>query len=278
MPAVADRPAPMVPRPFRVATRNRETPEVVTLGLEPLEGDPPDVAPGQFTMLYAFGSGEVPISSSGRRDGLLLHTIREVGAVTRALCAAEPGETLGLRGPFGTDWDLPSAEGRDVVVVGGGIGVAPLRPAIHRLLEHRDRYRRISILAGARSPELLLFERELRALTDAPGVHVGIIVDRASPGWTGPVGVVPELLRDAPFDPATAAALICGPEVMIGFTAAALLDRGAAPERIRVSMERNMKCAVGHCGHCQFGSEFVCLDGPVFPWSKVAHLMTVREV
>jgi NAD(P)H-flavin reductase len=251
---------------------------VVTLALEPVDGPPLGFAPGQFTMLYAFGVGEVPISISGGRNGTILQTVREVGAVTRALCAAEPGEVLGVRGPFGSDWALHAAQGRDVVVVAGGLGVAPLRPAIRGLVADRDRDGRISVLVGARSPDDLLFLDELRALADDPRLHVAVTVDHAEPGWAGPVGVVPELIPDAPFDPSTAMALVCGPEVMMRFTAEALLDRGVPAERILVSMERNMKCAIGHCGHCQFGPEFVCRDGPIFPYERVRRLIAVREV
>lgn len=269
---------PMVPRPFRVADRWPEVPGVVTLALEPVDGPPIAVAPGQFTMLYAFGVGEVPISVSGREDGRILQTIREVGSVTRALCAAGPGEVLGARGPFGSDWALEAAQGRDVVVVAGGLGLAPLRPAIRGLVAERERYGRISVLVGARSPGDLLFPDEMRSLADDPGLHVAMTVDHAERGWAGPVGVVPELIPDAPFDPATAMALVCGPEVMMRFTAEALLDGGMPAERVLVSMERNMKCAIGHCGHCQFGPEFVCRDGPVLPYERVRRLLSVREV
>ena len=272
--------APMLPRRFRVTARRRETADVVTLGLEPLDGPQLEFAPGQFNMLYAFGVGEVPISISGDPavPRPLLHTIREVGAITRALCGTEPGGVVGLRGPFGTDWGLGAAEGADVLVIGGGIGVAPLRPAIRGLLASRERYGRISVLVGARSPDLLLFADELKVLADGAGVHVAMTVDHTDPSWSGSVGVVTDLLREAPFDPASAVAMICGPEVMIRFTAKALLARGVAAERIRVSMERNMKCAVGHCGHCQLGPEFICKDGPISPYGRVERLMAIAEV
>jgi NAD(P)H-flavin reductase len=272
--------APMVPRACRIVDRRVEVDDVVTLGLEPLDGVPLRFAPGQFNMLYVFGVGEVPISISGdpSSDGPLRHTIRAVGAVTRALCAAEPGDVIGLRGPFGTDWDLPSAEGADVVVIGGGIGVAPLRPAILALLADRPRYGQVSILLGARSPDLLLFADELRAAADGAGLHVATIVDHADPYWAGPVGVVSELIQAAPFDPPRAVSLLCGPEVMLRFSAAALTDRGVAPERIRVSLERNMQCALGYCGHCQLGPDFLCKDGPVVPYARVRDLLALREV
>jgi len=278
MSAPAEALAPIVPRPFRVAARWPEMRDVVTLALEPVAGPPLGFAPGQFTMLYAFGVGEVPISISGRQGGRLLQTIRDVGAVTRALCAAEPGEVLGVRGPFGSDWALHAVQGRDVVVVAGGLGVAPLRPAIRGLVADRERYGRISVLLGARSPDDLLFRDELSTLADDPDVHVAMTVDHAEPGWTGSVGVVPELIPDAPFDPSNATALVCGPEVMMRFTAEALLARGVPAEHILVSMERNMKCAIGHCGHCQFGPEFVCRDGPIFPYERIRRLIAVREV
>lgn len=270
----------MLPRRFRVTGRRREAPDVVTLGLEPLDGPRLEFAAGQFNMLYAFGVGEVPISISGdpASPGPLLHTIRKVGAVTRALCGTEPGGVVGLRGPFGTDWGLAQALGADVVLVGGGIGVAPLRPAIRGLLAARKRYGRISVLVGARSPDLLLFTDELQAVADDPGIHVAMTVDHTDPSWSGPVGVVTDLIRDAPFHPATTTAMICGPEVMIRFTAKALLERGVATERIRVSMERNMKCAIGFCGHCQFGPEFICKHGPILTYGRVQRLMTIREV
>jgi NAD(P)H-flavin reductase len=270
----------MVPSPYRVRRRRRELADTVTLALEPLDGRALRYQPGQFNMLYAFGVGEVPISISGDpgAEGPLLHTVRAVGAVSRALCAARAGDVLGVRGPFGTAWELERAEGRDVVVIAGGIGLAPLRPAVHRLLAERDRYGRIVILVGARSPDTLLYARELRAWGGRRDVEVEVTVDRAERGWHGHVGVVTELLADLPLDPARTAALVCGPEVMLRLAARALADRGVPASAIRVSLERNMKCAVGHCGHCQLGPVLVCRDGAVFDYQRVAPLLAVREL
>jgi NAD(P)H-flavin reductase len=270
-------PEPMTPSPYRVRQRRRELPDTVTLALEPLDGPTPACAPGQFNMLYAFGVGEVPISISGdpRSPSPLLHTVRAVGAVTRALCQARRGDLVGVRGPFGTGWELERAAGGDVMIVAGGIGLAPLRPVIYQLLAERDRYGAVSLLVGARSPATLLYQRELRAWRSRFDLQVEVTVDHAERGWRGNVGVVTELLGALPLDPATTA-LVCGPEVMMRLTAAALTDRGVPPAAIRVSLERNMKCAVGHCGHCQLGPVLVCRDGAVFDYQRVAPLLATR--
>lgn len=278
MGASAERLAPMTPLPYRVRWMRRDTPDTATLALDPVDGALGPFRAGQFNMVYAFGTGEVPISVSGdpEDDGPLLHTIRAVGAVTRALCDLDAGDTLALRGPYGTDWGVEAAEGKDVVIVAGGIGLAPLRPAVLRILRHRERYGDVSILVGAREPELMLYPEEIATWHDH--AHVDLTVDHASHTWRGKVGVVTELIPAAPFDPANAVALVVGPEVMMRFTVRALLDRGMGPGDVRLSMERNMKCAIGHCGHCQFGPEFLCKDGPVFPYERVARLLEIREV
>jgi NAD(P)H-flavin reductase len=276
----AARPEPMAPCRYRVRTRRRELADTVTLLLDPVDAPIDAHLPGQFNMLYAFAVGEAAISVSGRAtaDGALLHTIRAVGATSRALCAARPGETVGVRGPFGTSWGVGDGAGGDVVVVAGGLGLAPLRPAIHQLLAERERYGRISLLMGARSPGMLLFRPELESWRGHLDLHVEATVDAAGAGWRGHVGLVTRLLEQAPFDPASTLALACGPEVMMRFVAQALVDRGVPAQAVRVSLERNMKCAIAFCGHCQLGPDFVCRDGPVFPWSRVERLLTLREV
>lgn len=270
----------MLPSLYRVRRRRRELADTVTLALEPVDGPALRYEPGQFNMLYAFGVGEVPISISGDPEtaGPLLHTIRAAGAVTRALCAARPGDVLGVRGPFGTAWELELAAGRDVVVIAGGIGLAPLRPAVYRLLAERERYARITALVGARSPDTLLYPRELGAWRDRFDIDVEVTVDHAERGWRGHVGVVTELLAGVPLDPARTVAMVCGPEVMMRLAARALVDRGVPGSAVRVSLERNMKCAVGHCGHCQLGPVLVCRDGAVLDYQRVARLLALREV
>jgi anaerobic sulfite reductase subunit B len=269
----------MTPVPHRVVSRTPETADTWTLELEPLAESIRPRA-GQFDMLHAFGVGEVPISTSGDHEGegRLTHTIRAVGAVTRALCALEPGGIVGVRGPFGTEWPLAEAVGGDLVVVAGGIGLAPLRPAIRHALRRRDGYGAVSVLVGARTPQDLLFVDELEGWRARLDVEVDVTVDAAAAGWRGRVGLVTTLIPGAVFDPASAAALVCGPEVMMTFVVRALVDRGLPLERIWVSMERNMRCAVGHCGHCQLGPALICRDGAVFPAAAMTRLMEVREL
>lgn len=266
---------PLTPRPARVLGWRRETHESVTLWLEP-GGEP--WRPGQFNMLYAFGVGEVPISISGdpARTDRVTHTVREVGMVTAALCRLRRGGWLGLRGPFGTGWPLAGARGRDVLVVAGGVGLAPLRPVVYELLARRADFGRVTLLYGARTPADLLFARELERWRRR--IDVLVTVDAAAPGWAGDVGVVTPLLQRAAFDPGAAVAMVCGPEVMMRFTLAELRRLGLPGSATWISMERNMHCAVGLCGHCQLGPAFVCRDGPVFRSDAVAWMLGVREV
>ena len=269
----------MTPVAYRVVARVEETHDTVTLELEPL-AEHVVPRPGQFAMLYAFGVGEVPISTSGdaSRDGPLSHTIRGVGPVSRALAASVPGDVVGVRGPFGTGWPLDEAAGGDLVVVAGGIGLAPVRPVVYHALAHREAFGSVCLLVGARAPYELLFATELEQWRARFDMEVDVTVDTAHGGWRGRVGLVTKLVPGAPFDPDRAHALVVGPEVMMTFTARALLDRGVSRERIHVSLERNMRCAVGHCGHCQLGPALVCRDGAVFRYDEVEHLLKVREL
>lgn len=270
-----------VPRAFVVERRRRELADTMTLALRPGDGGPlPAFLAGQFNMLYAFGLGEVPISIAGdpARLDVLVHTIRAVGAVSRALTVVKNGASVGVRGPFGSAWPLADIEGHDVVIVGGGIGLAPLRPAILAILGTRARYGRLRILYGARTPADVLYRRELALWQRRPDVFVDVTVDRATPAWTGSVGVVTRLIEAGGFDARHAAALICGPETMMRYAAYALTTAGVASERIFLSWERNMHCAEGICGRCQFGPHFVCRDGPIFALSKIAGILGVREL
>ncbi len=275
---------PLAPRLTHVDRVERETADTVTLHVSAVDTELPPFAPGQFDMLSALGVGEVPISVSGDPDDRVTrqYTIRAVGAVTRALTSLRPGGVMGVRGPYGHPWPVEAAVGADVVVVAGGLGLAPLRPAIHHLLAHRDRYGRISILYGARSPDELLFADEMQRWQS--DVDVAVTVDapsapgKAIPPWDGRVGVVTTLIPDALFDPHRATALVCGPEVMMRFTARALADQGVTGERVYVSLERSMACGVGLCGHCQLGPFFVCVDGPVLRHGLVGPWLAVREL
>jgi NAD(P)H-flavin reductase len=270
---------PMVPWPYTVTAKRQDTVDTWTLELEPCQGPPIRFDPGQFTMLSALGSGEVPISISGDpgREGPLVHTVRAVGMATRAICDTPVGNRLMVRGPFGRPWPTEELQGLDVVVIAGGIGLAPLRPAVLSLLERRHSVGRLILLYGGRDPEQLLYTNELERWADL-GMEVSVTVDSAGPEWLGHVGVVPRLVGRAQLDPGRAVALLCGPEVMIRFTAAALARAGVPAERVYVSMERNMQCGIGHCGHCQLGPTIVCRDGPTYRWSELEPWLAIREL
>jgi NAD(P)H-flavin reductase len=270
---------PMLPRPYRVRRVRRELRDTLTHELVPEDGGGiPPFGPGQFNMLYVFGIGEIPISISGNPANreMLVHTTRAVGTVSQALRELRVGDVMGVRGPFGTGWPVEIAEGRDVVITAGGIGLAPLRPVVYAILSRRERYGRVSLLYGARTPGDLLYRHELEQWRAQ--IDVAVTVDYATPDWHGNVGVVTQLIPRAMFDPQTAVAMACGPEIMMRFTAKELEKRGIAADHMYVSMERNMKCAVGHCGHCQYSGAFVCKDGPVFPYSRVRGLLSQREI
>ncbi len=293
---------PMLPQLYRVQRVRREIPDTFTLELEPADGSSiPPFATGQFNMLYVFGVGEVPISISGNpaQPTPLVHTTRAVGTVTKAMRKLRPDDVIGVRGPFGSHWPIEHAQGKDVVIVAGGIGLAPLRSALYQITAQREKYGKVALLYGARTPAEILYRRELehwqtgdRKGYFSPGedalpggqvylyndLEVYITVDHASSAWRGRVGVVTKLIPRASFDPDNTVAFICGPEVMMRFTVAELEKRGVASEHIYISMERNMKCAVGFCGHCQYGPHFVCKDGPVFQYSRVQSLFTKREI
>lgn len=274
-PSVSD---PMLPTLAKVVSRTDEVPGVVTFAIE-AEGWT-GFAPGQFNMLSLFGVGEIAISLSGNPDKTseIVHTIRDVGPVSGALTELQPKEVLGLRGPYGAGWPVDAAKGRDVIVAAGGLGLAPVRPILYHLLNHRDRYGKVTLIYGARSPSDILFRSELSAWRARLDLGVEVTVDHAAADWYGHVGVVTELIRGADFDPNNTTSFVCGPEIMMRFTANALTDMGLTPNSIYMSMERNMQCAIGLCGHCQLGSVFVCKDGPVFDWQTLQPLMTVKEL
>ncbi len=280
MTAVAP-PDPMTPVFCRVLKTQHETRDTFTIALEPpAPAQAYPFAPGQFNMLYVFGVGEVPISVSGdpRRPQILVHTIREVGAVTRAMRALKRGDALGVRGPFGSSWPVEEAVGRDVVIVAGGIGLAPLRPAIYSILAHRQKYGRVVLMYGTRTPEDILFRKEVERWRARLDLSVHVTVDRAMALWRGSVGVVTTIIPRAGFDPRNALAMVCGPEAMMRFTILELQNRGVGLGQIYVSTERNMKCAVGFCGHCQLGPTFICKDGPVFRYDRIQQFFEIREI
>jgi NAD(P)H-flavin reductase len=272
------RSSPMLPAVVRIRDRRDETPGVFTLALE-VPGNAGPFRPGQFNMLYVFGVGEAAISLSGdpADTGTIVHTIRAVGSVTEALARLQAGDALGLRGPFGSCWPLGEARGQDVVIVAGGVGLPPLRPVIYHLLRHRSDFGRIILLYGAPTPADVLYADEVDHWRKRDDFQVLVTVDHGDSSWRGPAGVVTELFPRCRFEPQRTIGLMCGPEVMMRFTVREFLKRGVTEDRLFLSLERNMQCAVGFCGHCQFGPGFVCMDGPVFRYDRIKLFFNVRE-
>lgn len=249
--------------------------------LEPPSAQGYRFQPGQFNMLYLPGCGEAAISLSGAPSSagaFLLHTIRVVGRVTEAIARLQPGDRIAVRGPFGTPWPVQQCLNRDVIIVAGGIGLAPLRPLIYEIMERRSEFARVVLLVGARSPDLLLYSDEL-ARWSGQGIEVEITVDRADDHWTGNIGVVPLLLdRLKQLRPNESVVLMCGPEVMMHYSALSALHRGVPRDSVWLSVERNMQCAVALCGHCQLGPTFVCREGPVFRYDALEPFLKVRDL
>ena len=273
---------PMIPQLMSIKKTVWETDDTFTLQLESAESGRKAFSfqPGQFNMLYVFGMGEsaISISSDPARPGMLAHTIHRVGTVTNALSQMRRGDTVGVRGPFGSKWPIEKANGLDVCIVAGGIGLAPLRPVLYSLFRRRRDYGRVLLLYGARSPLDLLYRVELEQWSKLYDVEVLVTVDRSDSTWKGYIGVVPNLLSYLKLDARATIAMVCGPEVMMQFTIAEILRRGIPKEQIYLSMERNMKCAVGFCGHCQYGPKFICKEGPVFALTQISELFEKKEL
>lgn len=272
---------PMLMHPVGIRKTIWENDDTFTLTLD-LDGalDNFSFLPGQFNMLYVYGMGEVAISISSdpTRAGTLDHTIHRVGTVTTALAQKKRGDVIGLRGPYGSSWPLDVARGKDVCIITGGIGLAPLRPVVYSLLKRRNEYGRIVILYGGRSPLDLLYRVELERWEDEKDVEVLVTVDRGDSSWKGHIGVVTSLLSYIKLDARNSIAYVCGPEIMMKYTVDELERRGLAPDQVYLSMERNMKCAVGFCGHCQLGPTFICKDGPVYPLPRLRPLLDRKEL
>lgn len=270
-----------LPLLYRAASSHAETHDSFSLRLEPLGAALPAFEPGQFTMLYKIGVGEIAISVSGdptTRDGSLTQTIRDVGAVSRALTRTRPGDVVGVRGPYGHGWGLDRAAGRDLLIVAGGVGLAPLRPVLLGALANRSDFGRIVLVCGARSPDEFLFKHQLAAWAGEPGLEVLLTIDHPAAGWGGQVGFVTEPLSTLEIDPARTVAFICGPEPMMRFSANVLLAKQLPASNIKISLERNMQCGIGLCGHCQLGPLLLCRDGPVVDYELARPLLATREL
>ena len=273
---------PMAPERYLVERMRKETQDVFTFELRCADDKDKgfQFAPGQFNMLYIFGKGEVPISISGSPSdtGVIVHTVRVVGKVTDAMSRVRRGDVIGVRGPFGRPWPVEEAKGSDVVLVAGGIGLAPLRPTLYHILSQREKYGKIILLYGARVPGDLLYKREIEQWRGRFDLYVDVTVNSAAQDWKGNVGVVTSLISRAQFDPFHTVVMMCGPEIMMRFTLKEFQGMGISDEKIFLSMERNMKCGIGLCGHCQYGPTFICKDGPVFSYADIKHIFGKREI
>lgn len=267
----------LTPTPTRVRQVRRETHDTVTMEFEAPAGC--RFLPGQFNMLYAFGVGEAAISLSGDPSDptRIFHTIRRVGPVTNALTAMTSDGVIGIRGPFGSSWSIDEARGRDLVIVSGGIGIAPLRPVIFDVLSRRSEFGKVTLLHGVRSLEDHLYAEDLDAWSRSGLIDVHLAATKGGPGWPWRVGVVTTHFDSVTIDPKRTLGFVCGPDVMIRFALREFEKRGVRDDRLFVSLERNMQCAVGFCGRCQFGPSFVCRDGPVFRLDRIRQFLDVRE-
>ncbi len=275
---------PWAPEPWQVIHKVVENHDTVTLRMAPSHREKPYqplAKPGQFNMLYAFGKGEIPISISSIGDSWIEHTIRNVGAVSKALFHVTPGDWVGVRGPFGSSWYLDHCDGYDLVVMAGGVGLAPLKPLIEQILAEKQRFGKVMVFYGARDPHNLLFTQQSEHWFHSMEFlrTVDTIGNTAlSPPWLEHIGVVPDLLSHVSISAERVRAFVCGPEIMMRYSITKLIELGVPTNQIYISMERNMKCAIGFCGHCQLGGHFICRDGPVFPYDKIASLLTMKEV
>lgn len=273
----------LLPIPVRIVDVIQENANTLTFTMELVDETARKLyrwVPGQFNMLYVHGVGEaaISISSDPDRPELIGHTIRIVGSVTRAISRLGRGGIVGLRGPFGRGWPLNELQSGDIVLVAGGIGLAPLRPVVYWLLRNRDRFRRVILLFGCRTPEDRLFVKELDEWSSRDKLDALVTVDNATGGWAGPVGVVTKLLQRIKVNADRTTVMVCGPRMLNRAAAWSFLQLHVPPEQVYLSLERNMHCGFGQCGHCQYGPKFVCRDGPVFAYSEIADIFAKEEV
>jgi NAD(P)H-flavin reductase len=280
---VVNRADPYLPIEAEVVDRLRESDTIFTLRLRVCD---PGVRqtfrfePGQFNMVYLYGVGEVPISivSDPEYEDLLDHTIRIVGRVTRGLARLRRGDRLGIRGPYGRSWPLERARGHDLTIVTGGLGCAPVVSVINYVLKRRTEFGFLTIIQGVKHSADLIWRERYVEWAKLPRVKVLLAADQGSAHWPWHVGVVTELLDQAPAEPGSTVFMMCGPEVMMRNAARIVSARGHADSDIYLSIERNMQCALGHCGHCQYGAPFVCREGPVFSYGQVKQILGERGV
>ena len=252
---------PYIPEICEITNIVDETADTKTFSIEPGV----KYRPGQFVELSVFGYGEAPISISGGDGNRIELTIRAVGNVTKRIHRMEVGDKVGIRGPFGNGWPLKKARGRNVLIVAGGIGLAPLKPVIEYIVKNRGEFRHVTLLYGARKPSFMLYRHRFKEWAEK--INLLLTVDEPEDGWNGHVGVVTTLC-DKIRHVADTITFMCGPPIMMKYTSLVLIELGFPPSEMYLSLERNMRCGIGICGHCAVGGVYVCRDGPVFPLHK----------
>lgn len=272
-----------MPWEAEVLCKTQESPSIFSLTLrftDPKINSAYQFKPGQFNMLYLFGIGEVPISivSDPEHRHEFVHTIRAVGRVTRAMTQLKPGDRLGVRGPYGHGWPLESSIKRDILLITGGLGCAPSVSVINYVMQRREQFGRLAIIQGVKHMDDLIWRDRYQQWMKQPDTQVLLAADVAGPGWSWHVGLVTELLSEVALDISQAVAMICGPEPMMSATARQLINLGSNAAEIWLSMERNMQCAVGLCGHCQYGADFICKDGPVFSYARLQNRLGIKGI
>jgi sulfhydrogenase subunit gamma (sulfur reductase) len=270
---------PYALQPARIVERRDEAEGIYTFVMrfiDPTVRKAYRFQPGQFNMLYAYGVGEVPISivSDPADPTRVEHTIRIAGRVTGVMTQWKVGDVVGVRGPYGNGWPMDAARGRDVVIVTGGLGCAPVVGVINYIFRRRDQYGALHILHGVKTPNDLLYRERFDAWRLHPRTTVYLTADRPDKSWRYRTGVVTELFDELRVNP-SAIVMMCGPEVMMHYGIRALRQKGISTDAIYLSLERHMQCGVGLCGHCQLGSQFVCKDGPVFPYTAIKRWLGV---
>lgn len=269
----------MVPEIYQVQSITHEASDIFTITLTPKEkGKKIGFLPGQFNMVYHFGYGEIPLSVSGdsAKQDVLVHTIRAVGPVSQSLQKVKPGDELGVRGPLGTPWPLVKKD-CDVLVIAGGLGIAPLRPALLELIAHKSQFRDITLLYGTKKPDEMIFHKDLESWRKQ-GMKIEMTVDKPDETWKDHVGVITPLVKPNIKEPKNTLVFMCGPEIMFKFVAKELLEAQVDAQNIFLSLERNMQCGVGVCGRCQLGPYFICKDGAVFSYPQVQKWLTIKEL
>ena len=277
---IAPAPDMYLPRSAIITKRIQESADIFTLHTQFTDDSLPchTFHPGQFNMLYLYGVGEVAISISSdpAECSFLSHTIRAVGRVTRALQRLQVGDEIGIRGPYGKGWPLVATEGKDVLIVTGDLGCAPTVSVIKYILARRKHYGALTILQGVKHSQDFIYRKQYEKWQQSPNVFVHIAADEAGPHWPWGKGYVTDMIKPLSLNPNETIAMMCGPEMMMRAAIAALGKKGIPEEAMYLSMERNMECGIGQCGHCQYGGLFICKDGPVFAWPQVKDLFSVK--